>query len=100
LSNVNPQSTNFGPSWQAGGEGYFVAALLKTTSASYEDHCIEPYGQSRMGRNLLMVKARVKGVSMFLMTSHLESMKNHATERQRQLKICFDNMKSPPDANR
>jgi len=85
---------------QAGGEGYFVAVLLKTATATYEDHCIEPYGQSRMGRNLLMVKCRVKGVSVLLMTSHLESMKNYAAERQRQLKICFDKMGSPPDPSR
>jgi len=85
---------------QAGGEGYFVAILLKNATATYEDHCIEPYGQSRMGRNLLMVKCRVRGVSVLLMTSHLESMKNHAAERQRQLKICFDNMTSPPDPKR
>jgi len=85
---------------QAGGEGYFVAMLLKNTTVTFEDHCIEPYGQSRMGRNLLMAKCRIKGVPVLLMTSHLESMKNYAPERQRQLKICFDNMKSPPEPNR
>lgn len=85
---------------QAGGDGYFVAMLLKNSTVTYEDHCIESYGQSRMGRNLLMVKCQFRGVPVLLMTSHLESMKNYAAERQRQLKICFDNMKSPPDPNR
>jgi len=85
---------------RAGGDGYFVAMLLKNSTVTYEDHCIESYGQSRMGRNLLMVKCRLRGVPVLLMTSHLESMKNYAAERQRQLKICFDNMKAPPEPNR
>jgi len=85
---------------QAGGEGYFVVILLKKATAAYEDHCIEPYGQSRMGRNLLMVKCRIRNIPVLLMTSHLESMKNHEAERKRQLKICFNNMTNPPDPKR
>jgi len=85
---------------QAGGEGYFVVILLKKATAAYEDHCIEAYGQSRMGRNLLMVKCRIRNIPVLLLTSHLESMKNHEAERKRQLKICFNNMTNPPDPKR
>ena len=58
--------------------------------AAYEDHCIEPYGQSRMGRNLLMVKCRIRNIPVLLMTSHLESMKNHEAGTFFSACVIFD----------
>lgn len=72
-----------------GDEGYFTAVLLKTDSANYTDHAITPFYSSRMARNLIEVKAKVQGVEMHLMTSHLESTKPHAAERKRQLQTCL-----------
>ena len=45
---------------------------------------------SSMGRHLLQMCIIFHGVSLQAITTHLESMKDYAAERKRQLKICFD----------
>ena len=45
---------------------------------------------SSMGRHLLQMNITFHGVSLQIITTHLESMKDYAAERKRQLKICFD----------
>ena len=41
-------------------------------------------------------QAKCAGIELTLICSHLESTKQHATERIKQLKIAFDNMKKAP----
>ena len=46
-----------------------------------------------------LLQATINGIPLTLMTSHLESQKNHATERKRQLHVCLDAMMEA-DSNR
>ena len=39
----------------------------------------------------------VKGVDMYLVTSHLESTKEHGEERKKQMKFSFNAMKETSD---
>ena len=48
--------------------------------------------RSRMGRHLLQLSIQFSGVEVTVMTSHLESLKDHGEERVRQLKIAFEKM--------
>lgn len=77
----------------AGKEGYFIAMMLKATSVVYKDHTVSPFYGSIMSRNLLHVKADVKGVEMELLTTHLESTASHADERKKQLQTCLKAVK-------
>ena len=45
---------------------------------------------STMGRHLLQINISFHGVSLQVITTHLESTKNYAAERKFQLGICFD----------
>ena len=45
------------------------------------------------------MQAQVKGLPVLLMTSHLESTKDHGTERKKQLGTAWKEMKNA-DANR
>ncbi|XP_077990781.1 tyrosyl-DNA phosphodiesterase 2-like [Glandiceps talaboti] len=65
--------------------GYFTTVLLKKSRIVLLDHSIEPFTSSQMMRNFLTVKARFSTHNLVLMTSHLESTKEHGTERKRQL---------------
>ncbi|XP_014664518.1 PREDICTED: tyrosyl-DNA phosphodiesterase 2-like [Priapulus caudatus] len=80
----------------AGGDtGYFTAALVKKATVKLHDFYLEPFYSSKMGRNLLILQAEVtsSGIPLLLMTSHLESTKEHASERKNQLKKAFEEMK-------
>ncbi|XP_064651882.1 tyrosyl-DNA phosphodiesterase 2-like [Lineus longissimus] len=77
-------------------EGYFTAILLRRTTVECESHEVLQFYTSMMARNLLVVEAKVKGKSFKLMTSHLESTKDHAEERIRQLKTAFKMMEDAP----
>ena len=45
-----------------------------------------------MGRNLMVVRARICTAKLILMNSHLESSPKEAAERMKQLKFCFQYM--------
>lgn len=48
-----------------------------------------PFPTSTMGRHLLELDITYRGVAVHLMASHLESQKDHATERKKQLEAVF-----------
>ena len=48
------------------------------------------FSGSIMGRHLLDMNVSFHGVSLQIMTTHLESTKNYAAERKRQLEFCFE----------
>ena len=50
------------------------------------------FPHSTMGRHLLQLPVKFSGVEIQLMTSHLESTKDYASERKRQLKKAFEIM--------
>ena len=56
--------------------------------------------RSRMGRHLLQLPVQFCGVDLNVMTSHLESMKDFADERVRQLRVVFEKMTELQKSNR
>ncbi|KAM9777023.1 tyrosyl-DNA phosphodiesterase 2 isoform 2-T2 [Syngnathus typhle] len=82
----------------AGGEGgYFTGMMLKKTSVKLLESQIVPYPTTRMGRNLLMAQVTLRGAKVWLMTSHLESCKEHSGERMKQLREVTGQMLKAPD---
>ncbi|GFO05870.1 tyrosyl-DNA phosphodiesterase 2-like [Plakobranchus ocellatus] len=75
---------------------YFTAMLLRKDSVTLERVRVMDYPGSSMSRDLMEVQAQVKGIPMVLLTSHLESTKDYAAERRRQLKTAFDQMLEAP----
>ena len=73
---------------------YFVVILVKKVAhlvVSAPLHCYN-FPDSTMGRHLLQLLVNYCGVNIFLMTSHLESLKDHSRERKNQLRKAFDVM--------
>ncbi|EGV94310.1 Uncharacterized protein KIAA0319 [Cricetulus griseus] len=79
-------------------EGYFTAILLKKGKAKFKSQEIVPFPNTKMMRNLLCVNASVGGNEFCLMTSHLESTREHSAERISQLKMVFQKMQEAPDS--
>ncbi|XP_061183383.1 tyrosyl-DNA phosphodiesterase 2-like [Saccostrea echinata] len=80
----------------ARGNDYFVAIMLKMEDLDFQSYSVMPFENTRMGRNLLLARCRIKGVQFIFMTSHLESLLNCSEERKDQLVFCFEAMKSTP----
>ncbi len=69
---------------------YYPAILLqKSTMEIQGDLEYHEFPTSTMGRHLLKLTVKFSGADVVLMTSHLESMKDHAVERMRQLREVF-----------
>ncbi|XP_020637230.3 tyrosyl-DNA phosphodiesterase 2 [Pogona vitticeps] len=79
-------------------DGYFTAMMLKKSRVRVLKHEIIPFPTTSMMRNLLAVHATVSGNELCLMTSHLESTKNHGEERLKQLKLVLANMTKVSDS--
>ncbi|PVD32224.1 hypothetical protein C0Q70_07656 [Pomacea canaliculata] len=77
-------------------EGYYTGIFLQKQHTILEDYQIKPFFSSQMARSLLIASCLVKGVPMTLITSHLESTKNHAEERKRQLISAFKHIEQAP----
>ncbi|NXH17950.1 TYDP2 phosphodiesterase, partial [Bucco capensis] len=73
-------------------DGYFTAIMLKKSRVKLLKHEITPFPTTSMMRNLLVVHVSISGIELCLMTSHLESTKNHSKERVKQLQIVFNKM--------
>ncbi|CAI9600826.1 unnamed protein product [Staurois parvus] len=76
---------------------YFTAIMLKksraTTLVSQE---IISFPTTSMMRNLLVANVKLCGSDICLMTSHLESTKDHGKERMKQLGIVLQKMLEVP----
>lgn len=79
-------------------EGYFTAILLKKGRVKFKSQEIVPFPNTKMMRNLLCVNVSVGGNEFCLMTSHLESTREHSAERMNQLKMVFQKMQEAPDS--
>ncbi|XP_002732161.1 tyrosyl-DNA phosphodiesterase 2-like [Saccoglossus kowalevskii] len=76
----------------ANSEQYFTTILLRKSRISLLAHKIIEFPTTKMYRNLLTVKARFRDIDLLLMTSHMESMKNHSHERKTQLTTVLKHM--------
>ncbi|KAM9308309.1 tyrosyl-DNA phosphodiesterase 2 [Gastrophryne carolinensis] len=77
-------------------DGYFTAIMLRKSRVKLISQEIIPFPSTSMMRNLLVVNVNVCGNPICLMTSHLESTKEFANERMKQLKIVLQKMSEVP----
>ncbi|XP_019729593.1 tyrosyl-DNA phosphodiesterase 2 isoform X1 [Hippocampus comes] len=82
---------------QGGEDGYFTGMMLKKTRVKLLESQIVAYPTTKMMRNLLMAQVAVRGATVWLMTSHLESCKEHSGERMTQLREVMRRMHKAPD---
>ncbi|XP_045717676.1 tyrosyl-DNA phosphodiesterase 2 isoform X2 [Phyllostomus hastatus] len=79
-------------------EAYFTAIMLKKSRVTFKSQEIIPFPKTKMMRNLLCVHASVSGNGLCLMTSHLESTREHAQERMNQLRTVLKRMQEAPES--
>ncbi|KAM9285927.1 tyrosyl-DNA phosphodiesterase 2 [Cariama cristata] len=79
-------------------DGYFTVVMLKKSRVKLLKHKIIPFPTTSMMRNLLVVHVSISGNELCLMTSHLESTKNHAKERVKQLQIVLNKMQEESES--
>ncbi|XP_063779333.1 tyrosyl-DNA phosphodiesterase 2 isoform X2 [Pseudophryne corroboree] len=79
-------------------DGYFTAIMLKKSRVKLISQEIVPFPNTSMMRNLLIVNVNICGNNICLMTSHLESTKDHSKERVSQLHIVLKKMQEIPPA--
>ncbi|XP_068253181.1 tyrosyl-DNA phosphodiesterase 2 [Nyctibius grandis] len=79
-------------------DGYFTVIMLKKSRVKLLKHEIIPFPTTAMMRNLLVVHVSISGNELCLMTSHLESTKDHSKERMKQLQIVLNKMQSESES--
>ncbi|NXE49950.1 TYDP2 phosphodiesterase, partial [Casuarius casuarius] len=79
-------------------DGYFTAIMLKNSRVKLVKQEIVPFPTTSMMRNLLVVHVNVSGNELCLMTSHLESTKDHSKERMKQLQIVLNKMQKESES--
>ncbi|XP_030911508.1 tyrosyl-DNA phosphodiesterase 2 [Geospiza fortis] len=77
---------------------YFTAVMLKKSRVKLLKHDIVPFPTTAMKRNLLVVHVSISGIELCLMTSHLESTKDHSKERIKQLQIVLNEMQKESES--
>ncbi|XP_072008531.1 tyrosyl-DNA phosphodiesterase 2 [Engystomops pustulosus] len=70
-------------------DGYFTAIMLKKSRVKLISQEIVSFPSTVMMRNLLVANVEICGHNICLMTSHLESTKEHSSERLKQLRIVM-----------
>ncbi|KAL6457480.1 hypothetical protein MHYP_G00344430 [Metynnis hypsauchen] len=78
-------------------DGYFTGLMLRKARVKLQKSEIISYPTTQMMRNLLCAQVTFLGKELYLMTSHLESCKDQATERMKQLGMVFQKIKEAPD---
>ncbi|XP_012890692.1 PREDICTED: tyrosyl-DNA phosphodiesterase 2 isoform X1 [Dipodomys ordii] len=78
-------------------DGYFTAIMLRKARAKLKSYEIIPFPNTKMMRNILCAHVSMSGSDFYLMTSHLESTKEHSKERMSQLKMVFKKMQEAPE---
>ncbi|PKK34201.1 tyrosyl-DNA phosphodiesterase 2 [Columba livia] len=79
-------------------DGYFTVIMLKKSRVKILKYEIIPFPSTSMMRNLLVVHVSISGNELCLMTSHLESTKDHSKERMKQLKIVLNKMQKESES--
>ncbi|XP_027534478.1 tyrosyl-DNA phosphodiesterase 2 [Neopelma chrysocephalum] len=77
---------------------YFTVIMLKKSRVKLLKHEIIPFPTTAMKRNLLVVHVSISGNKLCLMTSHLESTKDHSKERTKQLQIVLNKMQEESES--
>ncbi|XP_032078560.1 tyrosyl-DNA phosphodiesterase 2 [Thamnophis elegans] len=80
-------------------DGYFTAIMLKKSRVKVLKHEITAFPTTSMLRNLLAVYVNISGNDLCLMTSHLESTKDHSEERLKQLKLVLAKIAEVPESS-
>ncbi|KAM3839676.1 tyrosyl-DNA phosphodiesterase 2 isoform 2-T2 [Vipera latastei] len=80
-------------------DGYFTVIMLKKSRVKVLKHEITAFPTTSMMRNLLAVYTNISGNDLCLMTSHLESTKDHSEERLKQLKLVLAKMAEVPESS-
>ncbi|XP_051872293.1 tyrosyl-DNA phosphodiesterase 2-like isoform X2 [Pristis pectinata] len=81
----------------ANNDGYYTTIMLKKSRVKLLKQEIIAFPTTTMMRNLLIVQANIAGNELCLMTSHLESTKEHSRERIKQLGTVLKKMREVPD---
>ncbi|POI25802.1 hypothetical protein CIB84_010448, partial [Bambusicola thoracicus] len=79
-------------------DGYFTAMLLKKPRVKVLKQEIIRFPTTSMMRNLLIVHVNISGNELCLMTSHLESTRDHSKERMKQLQIVLNKMQEESES--
>uniref|UniRef100_A0A8C3BE54 Tyrosyl-DNA phosphodiesterase 2 n=1 Tax=Cairina moschata TaxID=8855 RepID=A0A8C3BE54_CAIMO len=79
-------------------DGYFTVILLKKSRVKLLKQEIVGFPTTSMMRNLLVVHVSISGNELCLMTSHLESTKDHSKERVKQLQIVLNKMQEESES--
>ncbi|XP_053322719.1 tyrosyl-DNA phosphodiesterase 2 [Spea bombifrons] len=80
-------------------DGYFTAIMLKKSRVKLISQEIVSFPNTCMMRNLLIANVNLCGSHICLMTSHLESTKDHTKERLDQLRVVLKKiLDAPPSA--
>ena len=75
-------------------EFYFTTVLLKKSTVTVKNVVIKPFENTQMCRDLTLVNATLhNGTKLLLANTHLESTKDHAESRMKQLKDAFEVVK-------
>ncbi|KAM6453566.1 tyrosyl-DNA phosphodiesterase 2 [Liasis olivaceus] len=80
-------------------DNYFTAIMLKKSRVKVLKHEITAFPTTSMLRNLLAVYVTISGNDLCLMTSHLESTKDHSEERLKQLRLVLAKMAEVPESS-
>jgi len=78
---------------------YYLAILVKESNIKGEHTEIRPYSSSKQGRHIMSLRCEFRGVKMWLLTAHLESMKNQTEARREQFEVTCDYMQSEDDSS-
>ncbi|NWR00288.1 TYDP2 phosphodiesterase, partial [Paradoxornis webbianus] len=79
-------------------EEYFTVIMLKKSRVKLLKQEIIPFPTTAMKRNLLVVHVSISGIELCLMTSHLESTKDHSKERIKQLQTVLTKMQKESES--
>lgn len=82
---------------EGGEDNYFTGMMLKKTRVKFLESEIVSYPTTQMMRNLLVAQVTFKGQKLCLLTSHLESCKDQAEERMKQLRVVLQRMREAPE---
>lgn len=89
---IGERTSGYFEQYQSETYGYYTVIMLKKTVCKVKSVSSKPYANSVMQRGLQIVRAEVKGVSLQLMTSHLESTPKYVKPRRDQLLLCLQEM--------
>ncbi|EYC12094.1 hypothetical protein Y032_0048g1608 [Ancylostoma ceylanicum] len=77
----------------------YFTAILVSKIFEVDSHYVIHYQNSGMGRTLQIIEGRIGEQQVFLLNTHLESMKEHSRARKEQFQLCMDRIREIIAAN-